>query len=85
MSRYSGALPFVAQPASGGYDAGKISAALYGLAIVLVVMFEPGGMSALGKRLTGLVRRHDTSGPAAEPKRTMPRSGNTTRTQEDLV
>lgn len=85
LSRYSDSLPFVAQSGSGGYDAGKLSAALYGLAIVLVVMFEPGGLSALGKRLTIPRHRHNTSGPAAEPKRTMPRSGSTTRTQEDPV
>jgi branched-chain amino acid transport system permease protein len=85
LSRYSDSLPFVAQPASGGYDAGKLSAALYGLAIVLVVMFEPGGLSALGKRLTSRIRRRDATDPAAETQRTMPRSGNATRTQEDPV
>jgi len=85
LSRYSGSLPFVAAPASGGYDAERISFALYGLAIVLVVMFEPGGLSALGKRLTGRVGRRDTTGPAAASKPTMPRSGSTTRTQEDPV
>jgi branched-chain amino acid transport system permease protein len=85
LSRYSDSLPFVAAPASGGYDAGKISAALYGLAVVAFVMFEPGGLSALGQRLTRRIRRRDTVDPATEPERTMPRSGNTTRTQEDPV
>ena len=85
LSRYSDSLPFVAAPASGGYDAGKISAALFGLAIVLIVLFEPGGLSALGKRVTSRIRRHDTDDTAVKPKRTSPRSGNTTRTQEDPV
>jgi branched-chain amino acid transport system permease protein len=85
LSRYSGSLPFVAAPASGGYDAGKISEALYGLAVVLVVIFEPGGLSALGKRITGRIRRNDTGNPAAVPKRTVPKSGSFTSTKEDPV
>jgi hypothetical protein len=55
------------------------------LAIVLFVLFEPGGLSALGKRATSRIRRHDTDDTAVKPKRTSPRSGNTTRTQEDPV
>ncbi|PZS13190.1 MAG: branched-chain amino acid ABC transporter permease [Pseudonocardiales bacterium] len=85
LSRYSGSLPFVAEPASGGYDAGKISAALFGVAIVFIVIFEPGGLSALGTRITRRFRRSKTEGPATEPKRAMPRSGTVTRTQEDPV
>jgi len=85
LSRYSGSLPFVAAPASGGYDAGKISELLYGLAVVLVVIFEPGGLSALGKRITGRIRRNDTGNPAAAPKPTVPKSGSLTSTQEDPV
>lgn len=85
LSRYSSSLPFVAAPASGGYDAGKISQFLYGLAVVLVVIFEPGGLSALGKRMTGRIRRNDTGDPAVAPKRTVPRSGSLPSTQEDPV
>ena len=86
LSQYSDSLPFVAPSASGGYDAGKISAALFGLAIVLIVMFEPGGLSAFGKRITSRTRGNNTKGgPGAETKRAMPRSGNTTITREDPV
>lgn len=53
LSRYSDRLPFVAAPGSSGYDPGKISVLLYGTAIILVVLFEPGGLAALGRRLTG--------------------------------
>lgn len=51
LSRYSDLLPFVAAAGSGGYDEGKITAVLYGAAVILIVLFEPGGLSALGRRL----------------------------------
>ena len=53
ITRYSSSLPFVSPSGSGGYDGGKTAALLYGLAVVLVVLFEPGGLAALGRRLTG--------------------------------
>lgn len=53
ITRYSSSLPFVADTGSGGYDGGKVAALLYGLAVVLVVLFEPGGLAAIGKRLIG--------------------------------
>jgi branched-chain amino acid transport system permease protein len=53
ITRYSSSLPFIADSGSGGYDGGKAAALLYGLAVVLVVLFEPGGLAALGRRLTG--------------------------------
>jgi branched-chain amino acid transport system permease protein len=57
LSRYSDSLPFVAAAGSGGYDAGKITAVLYGAAVILIVLFEPGGLSAVGARFTRLVSR----------------------------
>ena len=62
ITRYSASLPFISQSGSGGYDGGKAAALLYGLAVVLVVLFEPGGLSALGKRLAG--RRPGSLRPA---------------------
>ena len=53
LQKYSDTLPFVAPNGSSGYDGNKISALLYGVAVIAVVMFEPGGLNALGKRLTG--------------------------------
>jgi branched-chain amino acid transport system permease protein len=66
LSRYSDSLPFVAAAGSGGYDAGKITAVLYGAAVILIVLFEPGGLSALGTRLTRLVRPNRMAGGAVE-------------------
>ncbi len=53
ITRYSSSLPLVADSGTGGYDGGKVAALLYGLAVVVVVLFEPGGLAAVGKRLTG--------------------------------
>lgn len=64
ITRYSSSLPFVADSGSGGYDGGKAAALLYGVAVLLVVLFEPGGLSALGKRLTG---RGGTARRALDP------------------
>lgn len=52
LSRYSDSLPFVAAAGSGGYDAGKITAVAYGAAVILVILFEPGGLSAISRRFT---------------------------------
>jgi branched-chain amino acid transport system permease protein len=64
ITRYASSLPFITPSGSGGYDGGKAAALLYGLAVVLVVLFEPGGLAALGKRLTG---RRPTSAPDPAP------------------
>lgn len=54
MNRYSDSLPFLAQPGSFGYDGSTVAALLYGAAVIAVVLFEPGGLVALGHRLTAL-------------------------------
>jgi branched-chain amino acid transport system permease protein len=45
----------------GGFSAVVVSAFVYGAAIVLVVLFEPGGAAAIGRRLVG--RRSPSSRP----------------------
>jgi branched-chain amino acid transport system permease protein len=65
LSRYSDSLPFVAAAGSGGYDAGKITAVAYGAAVILVILFEPGGLSAIGRRVTR--RRKAIDRPARRP------------------
>ena len=54
INRYSDSLPGIAEPGSFGYDGGVVAALAYGTATILVVLFEPGGLVALGARL----RRH---------------------------
>lgn len=83
LSTYSDRLPFVAAAGSGGgYDPGKISALLYGAAVIVVVMFEPGGLNALGKRFTG--RQHSrTPNPSGTAPAVSPDPARTPISQED--
>lgn len=60
LTRYSGSVPFVAQPGQGGYDPGVVSALLYGVAVIVVVVFAPGGLAALSRRFAA--RRSNRSG-----------------------
>lgn len=57
LVQYSSDFPFLSQPGSGGVDAGTFARFVYGAAIVLVVLFEPGGIAATGRRITGRRRR----------------------------
>jgi branched-chain amino acid transport system permease protein len=51
LDKYSSALPFLAEPGSGGVDPAIASRFLYGAAIILVVLLEPGGLAALIVRI----------------------------------
>jgi branched-chain amino acid transport system permease protein len=54
FQEYAGSLPFIVEPGEHGIVASQAAAFLYGLAIILVVLFEPGGLAGLARRL----RRH---------------------------
>ncbi len=82
LSRYSDSLPFVAASGTSGYDPGKINALLYGAAIIVVVLFEPGGLVALGHRLTGR-RTARGARPARSGSTSSLTNPSTTPTQED--
>jgi branched-chain amino acid transport system permease protein len=51
FQEYAGSLPFIVDPGEPGIVASQAAAFLYGLAIILVVLFEPGGLAGLGRRL----------------------------------
>jgi branched-chain amino acid transport system permease protein len=51
LDRFSGALPFLAEPGAGGVDAGILARLVFGAAIVLTIVLEPGGLAAAGRRL----------------------------------
>ncbi|MGZ6825538.1 MAG: branched-chain amino acid ABC transporter permease [Mycobacteriales bacterium] len=53
LTRFSDSIPFVAGQGQPGYSGSELAALAYGLAVVAFVLFEPGGLSALGRRLTG--------------------------------
>ncbi|WP_433377677.1 branched-chain amino acid ABC transporter permease [Streptosporangium sp. CA-115845] len=65
LSRYSDALPLVAEPGSGGVSPAEASRILYGAAVVVIVLFLPGGLLGLARRLRLAVTRRPAPIPAA--------------------
>ncbi|MBC7631617.1 branched-chain amino acid ABC transporter permease [Aeromicrobium sp.] len=61
FQEYAGSLPFIVDPGQPGIVASQAAAFMYGGAIVLVVLFEPGGLAGLARRF----RRHDRAPAAA--------------------
>jgi branched-chain amino acid transport system permease protein len=52
LERYSDALPFVSEtPTDGGVTAGIAARYCYGAAIVVLLLVEPGGLAAVGRRV----------------------------------
>jgi branched-chain amino acid transport system permease protein len=56
FQEYAGSLPFIAEPGSPGIVASQAAAFLYGLAIVLVIQFEPGGLAGFAVRIRQWLR-----------------------------
>src|SRR3954466_9057261 len=50
FQRYAGAIPFVTSTGGGGLAAGEAANYLYGLAIILVILFAPGGLAGIPAR-----------------------------------
>jgi branched-chain amino acid transport system permease protein len=65
FQEYAGSLPFIVNPGESGIVASQAAAFLYGLAIVLVVLFEPGGLAGLVRRLRRPRRAPEAADPAA--------------------
>ncbi|MDP9862005.1 MULTISPECIES: branched-chain amino acid ABC transporter permease [Streptosporangium] len=66
LTRYSDALPLVAEPGSGGVSPAEAARILYGAAVVVIVLFLPGGLLGLAGRLRSGLRRRTAAAPAAE-------------------
>ncbi|SHN74206.1 branched-chain amino acid ABC transporter permease [Cryptosporangium aurantiacum] len=64
LQRYADALPLVTDAGGGGLAAGEAARYLYGLAIVLVVLFHPTGLAGLARRF----RRRTPSTDPATPR-----------------
>jgi branched-chain amino acid transport system permease protein len=80
LTRFSDHVPFVAAPGDPGYNGSQLGALVYGLAVVAFVLFEPGGLSVIGKRLVGR-RPGRTPDPAStDPASTEPTISPSTAT-----
>jgi len=67
LSQYGASIPFLAQPGSGGVDAGSFAKYVYGAAIIGFLIFEAGGLAAIGQRLAGTL--HLRPRPPQPPSR----------------
>jgi branched-chain amino acid transport system permease protein len=79
FQRYADVIPFVGGQGGGGLAAGEAARFLFGLAIVLVILFEPAGLAGMANRLAGGRRARpggsvttpppstDTTTPSARP------------------
>lgn len=76
FQQYAGSLPYIAEPGSPGIVASQAAALLYGLAVVLVVQFEPGGIAGLVTRIRHALvrgrRGRTPDGPTDVPHATAP-------------
>ncbi|HEX6569168.1 MAG TPA: branched-chain amino acid ABC transporter permease, partial [Acidimicrobiales bacterium] len=67
LQRYSESLPFVVEsPTAGGLTAGIAARFCYGAAVVVVLLVEPGGLAALGRRARQRIASR-ARGPAIRP------------------
>jgi branched-chain amino acid transport system permease protein len=57
LAKYSDSLPFLAPTGSGGVTAAVAAQFVYGGAVILLLVFEPGGVAALARRVLRLVSR----------------------------
>jgi branched-chain amino acid transport system permease protein len=64
LDRYSGSIPFVAEPGQPGFTATIVARMLYGLAIVVVLLFSPAGISAIWSDRGGTRRRSNDQSPS---------------------
>jgi branched-chain amino acid transport system permease protein len=65
FQKYADVLPLVSGPGEGGLNAGEMARFLYCAAIVLVILFEPGGLAGLAARFQR--RGRDPGGGRAAP------------------
>jgi branched-chain amino acid transport system permease protein len=57
LAKYSDSLPFLAPTGSGGVTAAVAAQFIYGAAVILLLVFEPGGVAALARRVPRLASR----------------------------
>jgi len=78
FQQYAGSLPLVSDPGQGGVSAGEAARLLYGAAIIAIVLFEPGGLVGLSRRLRRPGARRPNVRPSDPGTSTAPAQGSTT-------
>jgi branched-chain amino acid transport system permease protein len=62
LDHYSDSLPFLAQPGSGsGIEPGQAARFAFGAAIVAILLFAPGGLGSLGRRIRTSTPKESTT------------------------
>jgi branched-chain amino acid transport system permease protein len=57
LDRLASLSDVLAAPGSGGYDAATVSAIVFGVLVVVIIILEPGGLAQLARRLAARIRR----------------------------
>jgi branched-chain amino acid transport system permease protein len=81
FQRYADAVPLVGGPGESGLAAGEAARYLFGLAIILVVLFEPAGLAGLAGRFRRKGR--DLGGGRLTSRSSAATSGSTTSVPSD--
>lgn len=77
FQEYAGSLPLVSEPGQGGVSAGQAARLLFGLAIVVIVLFEPAGIVGFADRFRRRGRRRPTSSTPETTPSHPPAQGST--------
>jgi branched-chain amino acid transport system permease protein len=82
FQRYADVVPFVGGPGEGGLAAGEAARYLFGLAIVLVILFQPAGLAGLPARFRRK-GRDPGGGRLTSPSSSVATSSSTTSVPSD--
>lgn len=72
LDRYSSSIPFVADPGQPGFTASVVARMLYGVAIIVVLLFSPAGLSSLWTGRQDGDRQSTDHPPSTPPRRDPP-------------
>jgi branched-chain amino acid transport system permease protein len=70
FQEYAGSLPLVSEAGQGGVNAGQAARLLFGLAIVVIVLFEPAGIVGFADRFRRRGRRRPARPTSSTPETT---------------
>jgi branched-chain amino acid transport system permease protein len=57
LDRLTAGTDFLAPAGSGGYDASTVSAIVFGVLVIVIIILEPGGLAQLVRRIVAAIRR----------------------------